>query len=65
MRSCTYAPNAFANPPPLASLSHLQQVGTGLAKWKTGSLTNMDSMFEDATFFNGDVSSFNTEGEVL
>ena len=48
-------------------LSHYfqKQVGTGLSKWKTGGLTNMDSMFQDATLFNGDVSSFNTEGEVL
>ena len=65
--SRTHAPKTVANSFLLLShLSHyLQQVGTGLSKWKTGSLTNMEQMFEDARLFNGDVSSFNTEGEVL
>jgi len=63
----THAPKTVANSFPLIShLSHyLQQVGTGLSKWKTGSLKSMENMFEDARLFNGDVSSFNTEGEVL
>ena len=63
----TFAPKAVADS--LSRFSHLshylQQVGTGLSKWKTGNLANMDSMFQDAKLFNGDVSSFNTAGDVL